>query len=122
MVSSLILDQPMATSTSYDPSTSTSRGRARRGSEVSLWSNQNGIQRAQSETSLSKNARLRQRRNTYVIDKVNDDSTDLLSSTAHIGGIKALLEKANKGHEFQFPPEVKAYITSHFQMIRDENR
>ena len=119
----------MATSTSYDPSTSTttSRGRNRRGSEVSSpWSsaaaNQNGIQRAQSETSLSKNTRLRQRRNTYVIDKVNDDSTDLLSSTAHIGGIKAFLEKANKGQEFRFPPEVKAYITSHFQMIRDENR
>ena len=34
---------------------------------------------------------------------------DPLSSTLHAGGIKALLDKANKGHhDFVFPPEVKA--------------
>ena len=57
-----------------------------------------------------------------LIDKVNDDSADILSTTLHIGGIKSLLEKANKGHDFQFPPNVRAYISSHFQMIRDENK
>ena len=35
-------------------------------------------------------------------------------------GLKALLQK--KGHEnFVFPPDVKAYINSHFRMIREEN-
>ena len=69
----------------------------------------------------------RPRRNTYVIDKVSEDfdfggnNEDLLSSTLHAGGIKALLDKANKGHDFVFPPEVKAYIVSHFRMIREEN-
>ena len=32
-----------------------------------------------------------------------------------------MLDKANKGHDFVFPPEVKAYIVSHFRMIREEN-
>ena len=50
-----------------------------------------------------------------------DQNKDPLSSTLHAGGIKALLDKANKGHDFVFPPEVKAYIVSHFRMIREEN-
>lgn len=59
------------------------------------------------------------RRNTYVIDKVSEDNhqhKDKVGSSG--GGIKALLDKANKGH---FPAEVKAYINSHFWMIREEN-
>ena len=51
----------------------------------------------------------------------NQQNKDPLSSTLHAGGIKALLDKANKGHDFVFPPEVKAYIVSHFRMIREEN-
>ena len=57
-----------------------------------------------------------------ISDKVTEDTDDLLSTSMHVGGIKALLEKANKGQDFQFPPEVRAYITSHFQMIRSENK
>lgn len=60
------------------------------------------------------------RRNTYVIDKVSEDNhreKDKVGSSS-LGGIKALLDKANKGH---FPAEVKAYINSHFWMIREEN-
>ena len=94
-----------------------------------------------SETNLQKSVfegQARQRRNTYVIDKVSEDlprsqskPSDSLPSAAnqnltfnsslHAGGIKALLDKANKGHDFVFPPEVKAYIVSHFRMIREEN-
>lgn len=57
-----------------------------------------------------------------IPDKVTEDTDDLLSTSMHVGGIKALLEKANKGQDFRFPPEVRAYITSHFQMIRSENK
>ena len=60
------------------------------------------------------------RQSTFVLDDDNDNnSADLLSSTQHAGGIKAILEKANS--EFVFPDEVKAYISSHFRMIREEN-
>ncbi len=59
----------------------------------------------------------RPRRNTYVIDKVTEDRQQSLSHTLHEGGIKALLDKAN----IVFPPEIKAYIVSHFRMIREEN-
>lgn len=44
---------------------------------------------------------------------------DLLDSTLHTGGIRAILEKANA--EFVFPTEVKNYIRSHFDMIKEEN-
>ena len=41
-----------------------------------------------------------------------DQNKDPLSSTLHAGGIKALLDKANKGHDFVFPPELCLYLAS----------
>jgi hypothetical protein len=61
------------------------------------------------------------RQDTFVVEDDSDgtDNGDLLDGTLHAGGIRALLENANS--KFVFPDEVKAYISSHFQMIRDEN-
>lgn len=111
------------------------RSRGRRGSDASLWSSRtySAKSRAMSETNLRTvevpEKIRKQRRNTYVIDKViedrlmsdNNNSGDLFSTTLHTGGIKALLDKANKGQDFVFPPEIRDYISSHFRMIRDEN-
>ena len=65
----------------------------------------------------SKTATLRRRRGTHDLGRDH-----LLSSTLHAGGLRDLLDRANADRGgVAFPPEVKAYIASHFRMIRDEN-
>ena len=70
------------------------------------------------------------RQSTFVVEDEEDDNddvvggwkrggNDLLSSTLHTGGIKSILERANR--HVVFPDEVKSYINSHFRMIKDEN-
>jgi hypothetical protein len=125
----------------YSPTKDQYGGRSRRGSEASLWTNRTFSASSrkstttfkgkkaisQSETNLAtiaQNDRIVSRRNTYVIDKVEDDDKtireeDLLSSTLHTGGIKALLDKANKGQHFVFPSEIRDYISSHFRWLKN---
>lgn len=62
------------------------------------------------------------RQSTFTLEEDEEDwdqNGDLLSGTHHAGGIRAILERANA--DFVFPEEVKAYISSHFRMIREEN-
>ena len=53
------------------------------------------------------------------------NGNEALSSTLQTGGIRAMLDNAsfNGGHESErgLSDEVKAYISSHFQMIKNEN-
>ena len=92
--------------------------RSRKGSDASLWSSRTFSAKSRSisvENNLNTTVLLK-RRNTFVIDTVAQE--DSILNDSH--GLKALLSK--KGHKnFEFPPEVKAYINSHFRMIREEN-
>ena len=56
----------------------------------------------------------------FLNDFIQIDTVAQEDSINDTHGLKALLQK--KGHEnFVFPPDVKAYINSHFRMIREEN-
>ena len=91
------------------------RRRTRKGSDASLWSSRTFSAKSRSEQNLHHTDILLKRRNTFVIDTVAQEDSIL-----NAGGLKALLQK--KGHlDFTFPAEVKAYINSHFRMIREEN-
>ena len=92
------------------------RRRTRKGSDASLWSSRTFSAKSRSEQNLHDQTDiLLKRRNTFVIDNVAQE--DLILQK---GGLKALLSKKSQDN-FVFPPEVKAYINSHFRMIREEN-
>ena len=92
------------------------RRRTRKGSDASLWSSRTFSAKSRSEQNLHDQTDiLLKRRNTFVIDNVAQE--DLILQK---GGLKALLSKKGQDN-FVFPPEVKAYINSHFRMIREEN-
>ena len=90
------------------------RRRTRKGSDASLWSSRTFSAKSRSEQNLHQTDILLKRRNTFVIDNVAQEDSIVKTK----GGLKAFL----KGQQdFVFPPEVKAYINSHFRMIREEN-